>query len=178
MGRFIPPLAAAALGLALGSTATAGPPFDLVIGGCNEQLAGEVGIEALNGNVGQTIHVPVTVNTDTDVSAFVLEVAVPAGVVNYVGTAPGSLTPSFTLGGNWFAPQGFVRVSGFSTGAIPSGSVGTLAVISFEVIGAGSGTFALQNLQDGLGTYASCFDNHGSNPVTPDTWGRVKALYR
>ena len=177
MGRFTP-LAAAALALSLGAPADAGPAFDLIIDGCNEQLAGEVGIEALNGDLGQTINVPVTVNTDTDVSAFVLEITVPPGVVNYAGTTAGSLTQSFTLGGNWFSAQGFVRISGFGTGTIPASSVGTLAVISFEVVGAGQGTFGLQSFQDDLGTYTPCFDNHGSNPVEPDTWGRVKSLYR
>lgn len=177
MGTFAP-VAAAILTLGFAASAAAGPAFDLIIDGCNEQVAGEVGIGALNGNIGQTIQVPVTVNTDTDVSAFVLEIAVPPGVVNYTGTAPGSLTQSFTLGGHWFSAQGFVRISGFGTGTIPAVSMGTLAVVSFEVIGAGQGTFALQNFQDDLGPYTPCFDNHGSNPVEPDTWGRVKSLYR
>jgi hypothetical protein len=151
---------------------------DLVIDGCNERLAGEIGIRELAGDVGETVSVNVTMHTTGPVDAMVLEIEVPPGVVDYVGTAPGELTQGFTFGGNWFAAASKVRIVASNPNPIPAGTVGRIAEITFLVTAPGSGdAFVLGNFLDDAAAYVSCFDVHGPTPVEAASWGRVKARY-
>ncbi|MCA9753603.1 MAG: hypothetical protein KC591_15520, partial [Gemmatimonadetes bacterium] len=151
---------------------------DLTLQGCNELLAGEVGIRELIGNVDDVITVPVTVHTLGPIDAFRLEVEVPPGLVEYVSTSPGNLTQSFTFGGNWFDAQSKVRIVGSNVNPIPGGSVGRLAEITFRVLASGDDVFTLSGFLDDLTTYQSCYAAHGPSPVDVLGWGRIKSTYR
>lgn len=157
-----------------------GASQDLTVEGCNERLAGEVGVASLSGSVGQELSVPVTVHATSDIHAFVLQVDLPPGLLNYVRTDRGTLTSAFgQLGGNYFASPDRVRIVGLDNGSgIASGAVGTLAEIVFQVAAAGDGALGTSALQDDLSAYVSCEDAHGTSPVSTSTWGRTKATYR
>ncbi len=151
---------------------------DLTVEGCDERLAGEVGVAALNGNIGQEIGVPISVRTTGNVEAFVLDLELPAGVLTYLRTEPGNLTGGFDLlNGNFFSSTNEVRVSGIAQTPIPPDMVGELAIIVFRVESAGSGAFATSGFLDDISAYVSCEDVHGTSPVEPLSWGRVKASY-
>ena len=55
--------------------------------------------------------------------------------------------------------------------------MGSVAVVYFEITGAGSGSFATQTYVDDIASYIACESVHGTTKVTQDTWGSVKALY-
>jgi len=172
-GRLAAIAAAALLGAGAAGAA------DLVIDGCNEMLAGEIGIRELTGDVGDTVSVNVTMHTTGPVDAMFLEVEVPPGVVDYVGTAPGELTQSFTFGGHWFAGASMVRIVAIDPTPIPAGTAGRIAEITFVVTAADSGSaFALGSFLDDVAGYVSCFDIHGPTAVEAMSWGRLRAGYR
>jgi len=176
-GRFAAMFAAGAAATLLG--AGAGGAADLVIDGCNEMLAGEIGIHELTGDVGNTVSVNVTMHTTGPVDAMVLEIAVPPGVVDYVGTTPGELTQSFTFGGHWFAAESMVRIVASNPAPIPAGIAGRIAEITFVVTAADSGgAFALGSFGDSIAGYVSCFDIHGPTAVEATSWARIRAQYR
>ena len=159
--------------------ASAAGAADLVIDGCNEMLAGEIGIHELTGDVGNTVSVNVTMHTTGPVDAMVLEIAVPPGVVDYVGTTAGELTQGFTFGGHWFAGVSMVRIVASNPTPIPAGTAGRIAEITFVVTAADSGgAFALGNFGDSIAGYVSCFDIHGPTPLEATSWARVRAEYR
>ena len=161
--------------------APAAPAADLVIQGCSELLSGEVGVREAVGNVGDLVEVPITIHTMSSVDAFGLEVEVPEGLLTYVRTDPGDLTSGFELfGGNWFSATSRVRIVAGGNTAIPSGVVGRLAVLVFQVAAAGSGAFSTvtEGFTDDLAGYVSCEDVHGTTRIPPVEWGQVKALYR
>lgn len=175
-----PPRLAAALAAAC-LAAAAGPAraADLVVEGCSEMLAGEVGVREAVGNVGDFIQVPITVHATSDIEAFSVDLVVPAGVLEYVDTLPGNLTQGYELvDGHFFSASGVVRIAGIGTAAIPTGAVGQMAVVVFEVVGPGAGAFATDRLIDDLTGYVSCEDVHDTTRITPTEWGKVKALYR
>lgn len=153
---------------------------DLVIEGCNELLAGEIGVREAIANVGEFVEVAVTVNATDPIDAFQLELDVPPGVLSYVRTDRGDLTTSFDLlDGHWFAPTSRVRIVGVDPVAgLPAGSVGRLAVVVFQVIASGAGAFGTSGLGDDLDSYVSCEDIHDTSNIPPAEWGRIKALYR
>jgi hypothetical protein len=153
---------------------------DLVIEGCDERLAGEIGVGELVGNVGQTVNVPVSIHSTTDVDAFLLSVDVPVGVVSYVRTDPGNLTGNFDfIDGNFFSTTSRVRVIGVEVeNAIPAGTTGVLAYLVFEIVAPGAWAFGTSGFGDDIAGYVSCEDVHGTSAVEPTRWGRVKSLYR
>lgn len=152
---------------------------DLEIQGCNEMLAGEVGVREAVGNVGEFVEVPITVHTTGTVQAFVLELQVPSGLLSYVRTDVGNLTSGFVAcDGAYFPSTHTLRIAGFSTAPIPSGASGRLAVAVFQVVAPGSGTFTTGAFADDLTGYVSCEDVHGSTRIPQVEWGKVKALYR
>jgi hypothetical protein len=171
---------AALLFLALLATPTPGAAQDILVEGCNELLAGEIGVASLAGSVGQQLSLPVTVNADSEIHAFVLQVDLPPGLLSYVRTDRGTLTTGFQqLGGNFFAGPDRVRIVGLDSGVgIPPGAAGTLAVLVFQVVAPGTGAFGTSALQDDLAAYSSCEDLHGTSAVSVGTWGRTKAAYR
>lgn len=172
-----PPASMWILGAVL--AATPAPAADLIIEGCNELQAGEVGVREAVANVGDTVEVPITVNATDGISAFQLELDVPPGVLAYVRTDPGDLTASFLLfDGRSFTGPDRVRIVGVDATGIPAGSVGRLAVVVFQVIAPGVGSFGTSRLLDDLEGYVSCEDVHDTNNIPIKEWGQIKALYR
>jgi len=151
---------------------------DASVLGCNERLAGEVGIRELLGDIGDTVGVAVTVHTTGAVDAFAMEVAFPENLLTFVRVDPGNLTAAWTLSGVHDPVLHVVRLGGFSPAPLAPGATGRLAVIHFRVDGAGADSFATGNYLDDLGGYTACESVHGSTAVSVAPWGRVKALYR
>jgi hypothetical protein len=156
------------------------PAADLVVEGCNELLPGEVGVREVVANVGDTVEVAITVNATDPIDAFQLELDVPPGLLAYVRTDPGDLTASFLLleGRSLTAPDR-VRIVGTDTaGGFPARSVGRVAVVVFQVIAPGTGSFGTSALQADLLGYVSCEDAHDTSNIPVTEWGRIKSLYR
>lgn len=175
-------IAALGIGAALALAAPALRAQDLIVEGCNEQLAGEVGVWQGVGNVGETIAVPITVHATGPIDAFVLNVDLPPGVLSYVRTDRGSLMPQSgsTLRGHFFSATNQVRIEGIISqgSAIPMGATGQIAVVVLQVVAPGGGAFGTSRLLDDLSTYVSCEDIHGTTAVESLRWGRIKAAYR
>ncbi len=163
--------------LVLGASAAAAE--DLSVAGCDERLPGEIGLSPAVGNLGNEIAIQVTVNAMTDIDAFLINVDVPVGALTYLRTERGSLTGGFSfLDGHYFPETNQVRILGLDPAIVVStGSVGSLAVVVFEVAGSGVVEIGTSSLGDDLTDYTSCEDVHGT-AVEPWTWGRVKASYR
>jgi hypothetical protein len=151
---------------------------DASVLGCNERLAGEVGIRELLGDVGDTVGVAVTVRTTAPVDAFGLDVAFPENLLSFDGVVPGNLTAGWTLSAAHLPALHVVRLGGFSASPIPSGAVGRLAVLRFRVDAAGVDSFATGSYLDDLAGYVACESLHAPTAVPATTWGRVKSLYR
>jgi hypothetical protein len=151
---------------------------DASVLGCNERLAGEVGIRELAGDVGDTVGVAVTVRTTGSVDAFALDVFFPEHLLSFDGVDPGSLTAGWTLSGAHLPALHVVRLGGFSASPIPSGAVGRLAVLRFRVDAAGVDSFATGSYLDDLAGYVACESAHAPTAVQTTAWGRVKSLYR
>ncbi|MGQ0722477.1 MAG: cohesin domain-containing protein [Candidatus Eiseniibacteriota bacterium] len=169
--------AAAGLAALLALTAPA-LGADASVLGCNERLAGEVGIRELLGDVGDTVGVAVTVHTTGPVDAFALDVSFPESVLSFDGVATGNLTAGWTLSAAHLPALHVVRVGGFSASPIPSGAIGRLAVLRFRVDAAGVDSFATGSYLDDLAGYTACESVHAPTAVAAATWGRVKGLYR
>lgn len=148
--------------------------------GCDQRLAGEVGVGSLVGSVGQQIAVPVSLHAVTVVDAFTLDVDLPAAGLSFVRADGGTLFSGWAFfGGHYIASGNLVRiVAADNTWPIAAGSVGTVASLVFQVTAAGAGEFGTSNLQDDLAGYVSCEDAHGTSAVEAGSWGRVKAGYR
>ena len=90
---------------------------------------------------------------------------------------------TLTGGGCWSFASGYVpalgavRVGANCINPLPSGSVGSLAIVYFEVIGAGSGDFSSGGYVDDIGNYTACESMHPTTSVEAESWGRVKAAY-
>jgi Cohesin domain len=163
--------------------AAAGPARaqDLRVAGCDQRQAGEVGVGSTQGSVGQTVSVPVSVHAVTPLDAFTVDVDLPPDVLTYVRTDPGTLTGGgYWVNGNHFTSPNRVRIVGIAGTEPPiaAGSVGTLAVLVFQVAAAGAGEFGTSRLQDDLLGYVSCEDAHGTSATEAVPWGRMKAAYR
>ena len=159
--------------------ASPAPAADLVIEGCNELQAGEVGVRAAVANVGDTVEVAITVNATRSIQSFQLELDVPPGLLAYVRTDAGDLTASFLLlDGRSSSSPDRIRIVGVDETGIPAGSVGGLAVVVFQVIAPGTGAFGTSGLQDDLQGYYSCEDLHDTIRIPAAEWGQIKALYR
>lgn len=153
---------------------------DLVVSGCDQREAGEIGVGSLQGSIGQQIAVPVSLHAVTVVDAFTLDVDLPAAGLAFVRIEPGTLFSGWTFfGGHYIGSGNLVRiVAADNTQPIAAGSVGTVAFLVFEVTAAGAGEFGTSNLQDDLVGYVSCEDAHGTSAVEAASWGHVKAGYR
>jgi hypothetical protein len=167
----------AALGLVTAAPVRAA---DVTILGCNERLAGEIGVREVLADVGDTVEVAVTVNTVGNVAVFGLDIAFPTNLLSFVRADPGELTSGWTLLRGDLAPsQSVVKIGGYKDGTpIPAGTTGRLAVMVFEVIAAGSGSFSTVALVDDLSGYTPCESVHTPTKVHRRTWGAVKELYR
>jgi len=171
-------LAAVCLVGALFAAPRPGVAADLVIEGCNERLPHEVGVREAVGDIADTVRVAVTVNADTPIAAFRLNLDVPPGVLSYVRTERGDLTSAwFALSGHWFADSSQVRILAIDDPGMAAGSVGRLAVVVFVVTAAGTGAFGTSGFQDDLAEYISCEDVHDTSHITQSEWGGIKALY-
>ncbi|MBZ0267594.1 hypothetical protein K8I85_05520 [bacterium] len=149
--------------------------------GCDQRQPGEVGVGSLQGSIGQTLSVPVSLHAVTSIEAFLLRVDFPPGVLTYVRTDPGNLIGvGDWLNGNLFPADNYVKIVGITASGtpIPAGESGTLATLVFQVAAAGVGEFGTSELGDELVGYVSCEDAHGTSAVSPLAWGRVKAAYR
>lgn len=167
---------AAAMLVAAGGGALAA---DVTVLGCNERNPGEVGIRELVADVGDTVAVAVTVHTTAKIDAFALDVSFPNGLLSYVRTDPGDLTAGFSppIFGRFVDAQGTVRLGGWDPTGIPAGSIGSLAVIHFEVLAAGVDSFSTGAYVDDLEGYVACESAHSPTKILQEAWGRVKALY-
>jgi hypothetical protein len=181
--RGLPAACLAALPIALLAAALpARGNVDVVVEGCNQMGPREVGVRELSAEIGATVEVAITVNTATaaePIDAFQLWLDVPPGLLSYVRTDPGDLTAGFDLvDGHWFDSNRVKIVGIAGTSPVPLGVTGHLAVVVFEVVGAGSGAFGTSGLDDDLGAFVSCEDVHGTSRVLETEWGRIKALFR
>jgi hypothetical protein len=153
--------------------------LDVVIEGCNEGAAGEIGIRELLGSVGDTVGVAVTIHTVNEIDAFSLDIAIPPGLLRFDRAEPGPLTSHFSgFGGMYLPAQGQVRLSGFGVAPIPSGATGRIGIVWFEVLAPGSGAFSTGDYLDDVAGYTPCEQLHGTSPVRSRDFGRVKAAYR
>ncbi len=149
-----------------------------IVEGCNELLSGEIGVRELQGAVGDSVDVAVTVHTLGSIDAFGLNLSFPPELLSYVNLSPGDLTAGFT---NLSAQEsgGVVTLGGFTLGApIPTGAAGRIAYLRFVVIGTGSGSFATSSYVDDLQAYHSCESAHGTSPVAAESWGTIKARFQ
>jgi hypothetical protein len=170
-------LVAAGAVLVLSGTAVSAP--DVVVLGCNEGNAGEVGVRELLGAVGDTVGVPVTVHTVAPLDAFGLDLTFPTHLLGYVRTDPGNLTAGWwTVTGSYRAAESAVRIGGLDPGGIPAGITGQLAVVHFEVTAAGADSFFTGSYVDDLKGYAACDSLNSPTKIPIETWANVKALYR
>ncbi|NNE44598.1 MAG: hypothetical protein HKN12_10340, partial [Gemmatimonadetes bacterium] len=134
----------------------------------------------LVGDVGDTVAVPVTLHTMNDVDAFGLDLGFPTVLLSYVRLDPGILTPGpcWNIGGNYLSALNAVRLGGSCLTPLPSGSVGTVAIVHFEIIAAGSGDFSSGGYVDDIAGYTPCESVHSTTDIDQDSWGRVKSLYQ
>jgi len=166
----------AALGLA---TVVPVRAADVTILGCNERLAGAIGVRELLADVGDTVQVAVTVHTAGDLDAYGLEVSFPTGLLSYVRTDPGELTAGWSVSQGTLKPAlGVVQVDGWNRTPIPGGVSGRLAVLVFAVDAAGSGRFTTGGLVGDLVGYSPCETIDTTTKIERRTWGAVKELYR
>ena len=157
-----------------------GSGADTVILGCNETLPDEIGIRELTGNIGDIIGVPVTVRGSAPIDAFGLDLEFPENLLELVDCEPGDLT------GDWLAlacqsnAPGSVTIGGFHTTAIPAGTFGQLAIVNFRVIASSDAglSFTTSLFTNDISTFDACDDGNLPSPVSPATWGQIKASYR
>lgn len=161
-------------------------PEDTLICGCTGPLeAGMVECVSLAADVGETVTLPVSIHTISEISAMGLDITFPMAVLQYDSTTVGDLTVDYDFfGGNEHPAGGLVRVGGFEVGNdnIPPGSIGQLANIHFTVIAPGCGSFCIVALFDDIASYDPCTAATASTPapegVETSTWGHVKSFYR
>jgi hypothetical protein len=158
---------------------------DAVVCGCSIVGPGELGIDALAGDVNQTIAVPITISTDSIVDSFTIDLLFPNTLVDYV-----SITKIGTLVSDWAFVSGNenptgtgVRVSGFGGAAeIPSGVTGDLVIVNFRVSGSGCDKFCFFRVQDSVESYLVCPSGYTVSAPGTDLvsapWGIIKAGYR
>jgi hypothetical protein len=93
-----------------------------------------------SGGTGTFVSVPISIRGNLQrISTYGLEFTFDSNLFQYQGTSKGTLTGSWAVvDGNVSAP-GTLTIGGFagSASAIPAGSVGTIAVVSLRVTGAG-----------------------------------------
>ncbi len=149
-----------------------------VVSGCNELLAGEVGVRELAAAVGDSVDVAVTIRTVGTIEAFGLDLVFPAAILSFVGLTPGDLTSDFT-NISALEDDGVVTVGGFTLEeAIPSGAAGRLAYLRFVVTAPGTGSFVTHSYVDDLQAYHSCESVHGPSSVERDSWAAIKAGFQ
>ncbi len=180
-GRFAPAVALAALlaltaALTLAAAASTARAADVFIPGCVVSTPGQLGLEEISADVGDTVTVALTVHTDAGISVFGARINFPLHLLQYESTAAGDLTAAFEFfGGQATGPN--LRIGGWSwTAYVPAGAIGSLALVSFVVVAAGTGEFALTDFTDDIESYGT--DCAGTVSVDPTAWGRVKARYR
>jgi hypothetical protein len=180
-GRFSPAVAPAAF-FALMTTfifTAAGPAAraaDVFIPGCVVSTPGQLGLEEISADIGDTVTVALTAHTNAGISVFGARINYPVSLLEYEGTTAGDLTAAFeVLGGQATGPN--LRIGGWSLSTyVPAGASGSLAIVSFVVIAAGTGEFALTDFTDDIASYET--DCAGTVSIAPGAWGRVKARYR
>jgi hypothetical protein len=93
-----------------------------------------------SGTTGKRVSVPISIRGNLQsINTYGLEFTFDSNLFQYQGTSKGTLTASWAVvDGNLSAP-GALTVGGFagSAKAIPAGSVGTIAVVTLRVTGAG-----------------------------------------
>jgi hypothetical protein len=156
----------------------AAPAADAVVTGCNEALAGEIGVGELAGNVGDTIDVPITVRGTGPIDAFGVDLEFPEDVLEYVGCEAGDLTAGWIALACQSNRPGSVTVGGFHTTPIPADTFGQLAILRFQIVAAspGGSSFTTSLFTNDIDGYKAC--GRDPSPVVSATWGSVKASYR
>jgi len=110
-----------------------------------------MGIPDTSGGQNEIVHIPINIANVEGLAAASLTTQFDPAILQAVEAEAGTLTPGWSISANTTTP-GQVRISMASSGGAASGS-GTLAVLTFEIIGAPATQTALQlsgvSLNDG-----------------------------
>jgi hypothetical protein len=93
-----------------------------------------------SGGTGTVVSIPVSIRGNLQsISTFGLELTFDSNLFEYVNTSKGSLTGNWAMVDGNLSGSGTVTIGGFagSANAIPVGSVGSIAVLTLRVTGAG-----------------------------------------
>jgi len=122
----------------------------------------QLAVTPVSGQVGTEVSVPVTIDDATGAVGFLMRLTYPAALAQYTGFEPGALTSS------WGNPIINIGTPGeiviVNAGVEALAGTGTLVVLKFQLVAAGSSTFGLAvvELNDGAlpaeGTTGVAFD--------------------
>jgi hypothetical protein len=134
------------------------------------------------GDVGETVIVPVLINTVNTIVSFGIDISFPLNLLTYVNATRGPVATDFVfLASEW--PGGVVRIGAYG-GEIDPGTSGVLATLEFNVAGAGCAALCVEELFEDLAEangYSGCAYPLGTVSVGDglqgSSWGRVKSRY-
>ncbi|MGB7297131.1 MAG: choice-of-anchor D domain-containing protein [Candidatus Aminicenantales bacterium] len=120
-----------------------------------------------SGGTGTAVSIPISIRGNLkSISTFGLTLNFDANLFEYVGTTKGGLTGSWAMVDGNLSGTGKATVGGFagSGNAIPVGSVGTIAVVTLKVTGAGYSDG--QQSQLSISSYADDISGMTPQPAT------------
>ena len=132
--------------------------------------AADLSLDEQCANVSQSVTFTITVdNAPSNVAALGMEVNFPTGLLEYTNYTRGDLVADWELF-DVSEPDGFVRIAGLTftpAKEIAQGASGTLVLLHFTVIAAGTGDLMFANLKDGVAGWTT--DDGAFCPSEPDT---------